>query len=128
MAVVDDSIGKDTFTASLDCLRPQGLVVAFGASSGPIPTLDTRELLKRGSLFFTRLTLAHYTARRSDLDTMIAELFEVVSNGSVRTGLSQRYALTGVGMHTLRWKRASPLARRYWFRKLALRPAAPRRR
>jgi len=96
VAAVYDSVGRDTFTQSLDCLRPQGLMVAFGASSGPIPPLDSMDLLKRGSLFFTRLTLAHYTARRDDLDAMVAELFEVVGSGQVKVQPSQRYALADV--------------------------------
>ncbi|UUX97887.1 quinone oxidoreductase [Aquabacterium sp. J223] len=93
VAVVYDSIGRDTLMQSLDCLRPRGLMVAFGATSGPLPALDTMALLKRGSLFFTRLTLAHYTAQRPELEAAVAELFAVVASGAVKVGPSQVFAL-----------------------------------
>ncbi|SPB17622.1 quinone oxidoreductase [Caballeronia novacaledonica] len=92
--VVYDSIGKDTYIASLDCLAPLGLFVSFGNSSGPLPPLDSSELAGRGSLYFTRPTLFSYIAKRSDLDTMAAELFEVVSSGKVKTNVRQRHPLS----------------------------------
>ncbi|KND59020.1 Quinone oxidoreductase [Candidatus Burkholderia verschuerenii] len=92
--VVYDSIGKDTYVASLDCLAPLGLFVSFGNSSGPLPPIDSSEFAGRGSLFFTRPTLFSYIAKRSDLDTMAAELFDVVSSGKVKTNVRQRYALS----------------------------------
>jgi len=91
--VVYDSIGKDTFTGSLDCLRPLGMMVTFGNASGPVPPFDTAELAKRGSLFLTRPTLFTYIAQRSDLLAMAAELFEVVSTGKVKIEVNQTYAL-----------------------------------
>jgi NADPH2:quinone reductase len=99
--VVYDSIGKDTFTGSLDCLRPLGMMVTFGNASGPVPAFDTGELAKRGSLFLTRPTLFTYIAQRSDLLTMAAELFEVVSSGKVKIEVNQTYALKDAALaHT----------------------------
>ncbi len=95
--VVYDSIGKDTFTASLDCLAPLGLFVSFGNSSGPLPPIDSSEFAGRGSLYFTRPTLFSYIAKRSDLDAMAAELFEVIESGKVKTNVRQRYTLAEAG-------------------------------
>jgi NADPH2:quinone reductase len=91
--VVYDSIGKDTFFGSLDCLRPLGMMVTFGNASGPVPPLDLLELSKRGSLFVTRPTLFGYTAKRVDLLAMAAELFEVVTSGKVKIEVNQTYPL-----------------------------------
>ncbi len=87
--VVYDSIGKDTFTGSLDCLRPLGMMVTFGNASGPVPPLDLLELSKRGSLFITRPTLFSYSAKRADLLAMAGELFDVVVSGQVRIEVNQ---------------------------------------
>src|ERR1700761_6345490 len=95
--VVYDSIGKDTFEKSLDCLAPLGLFVSFGNSSGPLPPIDSSEFAGRGSLFFTRPTLFTYIAKRGDLDTMAAELFDVLVSGRAKTSINQRYALSDVG-------------------------------
>ncbi|CAB3753810.1 quinone oxidoreductase family protein [Paraburkholderia humisilvae] len=94
--VVYDSIGKDTYTGSLDCLAPLGLFVTFGNSSGPLPPIDSQDLAGRGSLFFTRPTLFSYIGKRSDLETMSAELFDVLVSGKVKTSVNQRYALADV--------------------------------
>ncbi|APR36434.1 quinone oxidoreductase family protein [Paraburkholderia sp. SOS3] len=94
--VVYDSIGKDTFIASLDCLAPLGMFVSFGSSSGPLPPIDSQELASRGSLFFTRPTLFSYIGKRSDLEAMSAELFDVLVSGKVKTSVNQRYALADV--------------------------------
>jgi NADPH:quinone reductase len=91
--VVYDSIGKDTFTGSLDCLRPLGMMVTFGNASGPVPPLDLLELSKRGSLFITRPTLFGYSAKRADLLAMAGELFEVVVSGQVKIEVNQTYPL-----------------------------------
>lgn len=91
--VVYDSIGADTFMASLACLRPLGMMVLFGASSGPVPPFDCTLLAKMGSLFLTRPTLFTYAAKRADLLAMAAELFEVVAAGAVKVEINQRYAL-----------------------------------
>ncbi|HPB91381.1 MAG TPA: quinone oxidoreductase [Rugosibacter sp.] len=91
--VVYDSIGKDTFSMSLDCLSPLGLMVSFGNSSGAPPALELRELARRGSLFITRPTLYTYTAKRSDLLAMAGELFAIVASGQVKIEINQTYAL-----------------------------------
>ncbi len=93
VAVVYDSIGKDTFLDSLASLRPLGMMVSFGNASGPVPPVDLGLLAKMGSLFLTRPTLFTYTAKRADLLAMAGELFEVVLSGQVRIEVRQRYAL-----------------------------------
>jgi NADPH2:quinone reductase len=94
--VVYDSIGKDTFIGSLDCLAPLGMMVSFGSASGPVPPFNLQELASRGSLFITRPTLFSYTAKREDLDAMAADLFGMVTSGKVRIDVNQRYALKDV--------------------------------
>lgn len=94
--VVYDSIGKDTYKASLDCLAPLGYFVSFGSASGPLPAIEASELSNRGSLFFTRPTLFSYMGKREWLDTMAAELFDVLASGKVKTNVRQRYALADV--------------------------------
>ncbi len=91
--VVYDSIGKDTFFGSLDCLRPLGMMVTFGNASGPVPPVDLGELAKRGSLFITRPSLFAYSAKREDLMHMATELFDVVGSGKVNIEVRQKYAL-----------------------------------
>lgn len=93
LPVVYDSVGKDTFDRSLDCLRPLGMMVLFGQSSGPVPPLDLGVLAAKGSLYVTRPTLMTYTARREDLESAASELFEVVASGKVRIEVHQRYDL-----------------------------------
>jgi NADPH2:quinone reductase len=94
--VVYDSIGKDTFFASLDGLRPLGMMVTYGNASGPVPPVAPLELAKRGSLFLTRPILFHYIARRADLERAARELFEVIGQGVVRIEIGQSYALQDV--------------------------------
>jgi NADPH2:quinone reductase len=91
--VVYDSIGKDTFPASLDCLKPFGLWVSFGNASGAIAGFDIGILAAKGSLYATRPTLFTYTARREDLLANAAELFDVVGKGAVKIEVNQTYAL-----------------------------------
>jgi len=91
--VVYDSVGKDTFEGSLDCLRPLGLLVLFGSSSGPVPPFDTALLAAKGSLYITRPTLMTYTAKRDDLVQTANELFEVVTSGAVKIEVNQTYPL-----------------------------------
>jgi NADPH2:quinone reductase len=93
VSVVYDSIGKDTFTGSLDCLKPLGLMVSFGNASGPVPAFAPAELQSRGSLFFTRPTLVNYTATRADLEATARSLFGVLSSGEVKVAINQRYHL-----------------------------------
>ncbi|WP_175822340.1 quinone oxidoreductase [Burkholderia sp. BCC0419] len=95
--VVYDSIGKDTYVGSLDCLAPLGYFVSFGNASGPLPPIDSKEFSSRGSLFFTRPTLFSYIAKRADLDAAAAELFDVILSGKVKTSINQRYPLAEVG-------------------------------
>ncbi len=94
--VVYDSIGKDTFVGSLDCLEPLGMMVSFGSASGPVPPFGLNELATRGSLFVTRPSLFNYTAKRDDLETMAAELFGMVESGKIKIDINQRYALKDV--------------------------------
>ncbi len=91
--VVYDSIGKDTFPASLDCIRPLGMFVSFGASSGPIQGFDINLLQFKGSLFATRPTLNTYAAKREDLLAIANDLFAVVGNGAVKIPINQKYPL-----------------------------------
>jgi NADPH2:quinone reductase len=91
--VVYDSVGKDTFDGSLDCLQPLGMMVSYGNSSGPVPAFSPLVLSAKGSLFLTRPTLMTYTARREDLLATAAELFEVVRSGAVRVEIRQTYPL-----------------------------------
>src|SRR6266849_4965011 len=93
LPVVYDSVGKDTFYKSLDCLAPLGLMVSFGQSSGAIGPVDIGILAAKGSLFLTRPTLGNYTATREDLLTASNELFEVVQSGAVNIAVNQSYPL-----------------------------------
>jgi len=92
--VVYDSIGRDTFMKSLDCLRPLGLMISFGQASGPIGPFDPGVLSAKGSLFLTRPTLMTYTANREDLLTSATDLFSVVQRGAVRIEINQTYPLS----------------------------------
>jgi NADPH2:quinone reductase len=90
---VYDSVGQFTFMKSLDCLRPMGMMVSFGQSSGSIPPIDTGILAAKGSLFLTRPSLMAYTARREDLLAHAHDLFEVVEKGAVKIEVRQTYPL-----------------------------------
>jgi NADPH:quinone reductase len=94
--VVYDSVGKDTFPGSLDCLRPLGLFVSFGQSSGSIPPFNMAILSQKGSLFATRPTIFTYIAKRGDLEELAAALFDVVGKGLVKVEINQRYPLADV--------------------------------
>lgn len=91
--VVYDSIGKDTFPKSLDCLRPKGLWVSFGNASGPVPPFDLGLLSAKGSLFATRPSVMTYTARHEDLVANAEELFALVASGAIRVQVSRTYPL-----------------------------------
>jgi NADPH2:quinone reductase len=93
LPVVYDSVGKDTFFKSLDCLAPLGLMVSFGQSSGAIGPVDIGILAAKGSLFLTRPTLVTYTASQGDLLTAAGELFDVVRGGAVKIAINQTYPL-----------------------------------
>jgi NADPH2:quinone reductase len=92
--VVYDSVGQATFMKSLDCLRPMGIMVSFGQSSGLVPAFDPGLLSAKGSLFLTRPTLMTYTAERSALLEHARELFEVVESGAVKIEIQQSYPLS----------------------------------
>lgn len=94
--VVYDSVGKDTFMGSLDCLRPFGLLVSFGNASGPVPPVELGLLAQKGSLYITRPTLFTYTASRADLEATSEELFAIVLSGRVKIDIGQRYPLKDV--------------------------------
>ena len=91
--VVYDSVGKDTFPASLDCLKPLGMWVSFGQSSGPVPEFHIGLLAQKGALYATRPSLHHYTATRKDLVDTANDLFEVVTKGMVKIAINQTYPL-----------------------------------
>src|SRR5882724_10427390 len=91
--VVYDGVGKTTFPASLDCIRPLGMFVSFGSSSGQIDAFNINILQFKGSLFATRPTLNHYAARREDLVAIAKDLFDVVGSGAVKIDVSKTYAL-----------------------------------
>ncbi len=91
--VVYDSVGKDSFAASLDCLAPLGLMVSYGNASGPVPPVDIATLNAKGSLYLTRPGFATYTAARSDLEAGAAALFAAVASGAVKIQVNQRFAL-----------------------------------
>jgi NADPH2:quinone reductase len=93
VAVVYDSVGKDTFMQSLDCLRPLGMMVTFGNASGPVPPFAPLELSKRGSLFLTRPSLVHHVAKRKDLESAAKELFAAVKSKKVKVHIGQTYPL-----------------------------------
>lgn len=98
--VVYDSVGGETFEASLDCLAPRGLLVSFGQSSGPVPPFNIGTLAAKGSLFLTRPTLATFVARREMLLESAAELFELVRDGTIRIEVCQAYPLSdAAGAH-----------------------------
>jgi len=91
--VVYDSVGRDTWDASLDSLRPRGLMVSFGNSSGPVPPFAPLELSRRGSLYLTRPTLFDYIKRRSELEAAARELFELIGCGTIRIEIGRNHAL-----------------------------------
>jgi len=93
LPVVYDSIGRDTFLKSLDCLARRELMVSFGNSSGPVDPFPPGLLAQKGSLFLTRPTLFDYVATRAELEAAASELFEVVASGKVRIEVKQRFAL-----------------------------------
>jgi len=91
--VVYDSVGKDTFMGSLDCLQPRGLMVTFGNASGPPDPLNVLALSQKGSLFLTRPTLGHYTPDHAAVVKVANDLFDVVTSGAVKIEINQTYAL-----------------------------------
>jgi NADPH2:quinone reductase len=93
LPVVYDSVGRDTFMKSLDCLAPRGLMVSFGNSSGAVEPFSPLLLSQKGSLFLTRPTLFNYTAKREELEQAAGELFDMITSGKVKIEVKQRFAL-----------------------------------
>jgi NADPH:quinone reductase len=91
--VVYDSVGADTWETSLNCLRPRGLLVSFGNTSGPVTGVNIAQLAAKGSVYVTRPLLAHYTSSRQDLEATAARLFEAISGGKVKAHIGQVYDL-----------------------------------
>jgi NADPH2:quinone reductase len=91
--VVYDSIGKDTFTGSLDCLAVRGMMVSFGNSSGAVPPFETGMLSAKGSLYLTRPTLFHYIRDAQELQETADDLFAVIESGAVKIAIHQRFSL-----------------------------------
>lgn len=94
--VVYDGVGKATFNQSLRCLRPRGLMVLFGASSGAVPPVDPVELSLLGSLYLTRPSLAHYTLTREELNWRSGEVYKAILQGTLKLHLARRYGLNQV--------------------------------
>lgn len=91
--VVYDSVGRDTFHKSLDCLRPRGMMVSFGQSSGPVDPIDPLILSQKGSLFLTRPSLAHYVSERNELEWRAADLFGWLKSGKLKVEIHKTYRL-----------------------------------
>ena len=106
LPVVYDSVGRDTFMKSLDCLKARGLMVSFGNASGPPEPFAPGLLAQKGSLYLTRPTLFHYIATREQLEQSAAELFDMVSSGKVKVEVKQRFALEGRGRSASRARSA----------------------
>ncbi len=92
--VVYDSVGKDTFDKSLDCLRPRGYMVLYGQSSGPVPTLNPGALAGKGSLFLTRPTLVHYSSSREELLQRANDLFSWIAAGKLKVRIEKTFPLS----------------------------------
>lgn len=92
--VVYDSVGRETFLKSLNCLAPRGMLALYGQSSGPVPPFDPALLAQKGSLFLTRPSLAHYAASRTELLWRAGELLSLVESGELKLRIEQRFALS----------------------------------
>lgn len=97
-SIVYDSVGKDTFNASLGMLRPRGMLVSYGNASGPVPPVAPLELGRRGSLYLTRPMLFDYLVRSADLRRSAAELFDVITRGIVKVRIGQTYPLAATAV------------------------------
>ena len=99
--VVFDSVGKDTYEQSIECLGPRGFFVSFGTSSGKVPPVDASTLQHKGSLYFTRPSLADYCAARTDYEASVARVFDMVASGKIKIDIGRRYSLDdAVQAHT----------------------------
>ena len=95
-AVVYDSVGKDTWERSLDCVAPRGLLVSFGNASGAVTGVNLGVLAQKGSLYVTRPTLGHYANTAENLQAMADELFALVASGAIQVEIGRRYPLAEV--------------------------------
>ncbi|MFO0908099.1 MAG: hypothetical protein U0794_07035 [Isosphaeraceae bacterium] len=111
MPVVYDSVSKDTFLTSIDCLRPLGLMVSFGNASGKVAPFDIGILSQKGSLYLTRPTLATYTASRPDLEATARDVFDVIRSGQVRISIRHRYPLAHANRFIMTSKADEPPGR-----------------
>jgi NADPH2:quinone reductase len=93
VSVVYDSVGRTTFDASLACLRPRGVLVLFGASSGQVPPFDLQRLNSGGSLYITRPNLAHYVATRDDLEWRALDVMEAITEGLLSVRIGAKFGL-----------------------------------
>jgi NADPH2:quinone reductase len=93
---VYDSVGKDTYTISLDCLMRFGIFISYGQASGPLPLIDSQDLSKRGSLFFTRPSLMHYKEDTQEYRASMGEIFEALTQGILKANVGQSYYLSDV--------------------------------
>jgi NADPH2:quinone reductase len=91
--VAYDSVGRTTYEGSLDCLGPRGMLVLFGQSSGAVPPIDPLVLSRKGSLYLTRPTITHYTARREELETRAGDVFKWISDGSLTVRIEHTFPL-----------------------------------
>jgi len=91
--VVYDGVGKDTWPKSLDCLQQRGLMISFGNASGPLPPVNSGDLNSRGSLYFTRPTMGHYTATRPDLELSSGRVISAIKSGKLKIRINQTYPL-----------------------------------
>ncbi len=96
--VVYDSVGKDTWSGSLDCLKPRGMMVSFGNSSGAVPPFEPGILSAKGSLYLTRPTLAHYIATPTELQETADDLFDVIARNVVTVEINQRFKLADAAL------------------------------
>jgi len=93
--VVYDGVGKDTFEKNLNVMRPRGMLVLYGMSSGPVPPVDPAKLSEKGSLYMARTTLAHFTATREELLARTSALFNLIADGKLKLLIAKKYALAG---------------------------------
>ena len=91
--VVFDSVGKDTFMGSLNCLQPRGTMVTYGNATGPVPNFNPALLNQMGSIYITRPSLMHYVASRDDLELSTSRVFDAVKTGAIKVSLNQSFAL-----------------------------------
>jgi NADPH:quinone reductase len=91
--VVYDGVGKDTFEKNLNVMRPRGMLVLYGMSSGPVPPVDPAKLSEKGSLYMARTTLAHFTATREELLARTSALFHMIADGKLKLRIAKKYAL-----------------------------------